>query len=83
MSKGCSGVMYDAFTGSTNVSKTYDFTIHSIAIVNTGSAAVTITVGGITATIPAGQTFDELVIPTKSFSIAATGNYTCTVRAEG
>lgn len=77
------GVMYDAFTGNANVSKTYDFTIRSIALINTGTANVTITVGSITATVPAGQKFDEIVIPTKKFSITATGSFACIVRADG
>lgn len=77
------GVMYAAFSGSANVNKTYDFTIRSIALINTGAAAVNITVGNITATVPAGQRFDEFVIPTKTFSIAATSSFTCIVRADG
>lgn len=77
------GVMYDAFSGSAGVTKTYDFTIKSIAVGNTGSAAVTVMVGGIAATVAAGQVFDEWVIPTKSFSIVAAGEYTCIVRADG
>ena len=78
------GVLYDAFTGSANVSKFYDFTIKSIRIINTGAATVTVTTGhDVFAAIPAGQAFDELVIPTKTFSIAATDAFVCYVRADG
>ncbi|QDR80224.1 hypothetical protein [Sporomusa termitida] len=81
--KNYPGVMYDSFAGSADISKTYDFTIRSIALINAGSDAVTITVGSITATVSAGQTFNELVIPTKTFSIAATDSFVCYVRADG
>lgn len=83
MSRCSPGVMYDAFTGNADTAKTYDFTIRSIRLINTGAATVTVMAGGITATVPAGQAFDELVIPTKTFSIAATDNFVCYVRADG
>lgn len=83
MSRCSPGVMYDAFTGDADTDKTYDFTIKSIRLINTGSATATVTAGGVTATVPAGQTFDELVIPTKTFSIAATDDFLCYVRADG
>lgn len=77
------GVMYDAFAGNSNVNKTYDFTVKSIALINTGAAPIAVTVGDITATVPADKEFDELVIPTKAFSIQATDSFVCTVRADG
>jgi hypothetical protein len=75
--------MYDAFTGNANTAKTYGFTIKSIRLINTGAATATVTVGSVAVAVPAGQTFDELVIPTKAFSIAATDNFVCYVRADG
>lgn len=81
------GVMYDAFEGATSIAKTYAYNVVSIEVVNDSTQEnpqeIILDVGYTLVRIKQGEKFNEVIIPTKTFSIQATGPYRCLVRGAG
>jgi len=74
-------IVKDAFSGSTNVTKTYGTQMFGLGIVNDGETDVVVTLNGFTITLKAGESFDDLFDAFTSFTITTTSAYRSVVRA--
>lgn len=70
----------ESWVGSSNTTKTFATTMSAFAIVNNGASDLTFTIGDVTVTVKAGQSFDDSFYPFTQVIINTTVAYQALVR---